>query len=183
MWNPKFGGHQEVSPMLPNFLVYMQSFWMLGTIHYAFILDGAPHQIRTWHKLTAMCGTVLGSRLVYLTPGSIAWFLFAAKVPGLIESLLTVNHARGVYYTKGSVYMAVFGTVFNSMMRFIVEPVLLWKIIRATFELATPLDILFGIGSIGLVGIHLVFSVRAIKGLPKLISKFNAVQEKANKNE
>ena len=128
-------------------------------------------------------GISLGSRLVYLTPGSIAWFLFAAKVPGLIESLLTVNHARGVYYTKGSVYMAVFGTVFNSMMRFIVEPVLLWKIIRATFELATPLDILFGIGSIGLVGIHLVFSVRAIKGLPKLISKFNAVQEKANKNE
>lgn len=181
-WNPKFGGHQEVSPMLPTFMTFMQIFWTLGLIHYGFMLDGAPHQIRTWHKVGAICATAIGSRLVYYSPGSIAWVLFAAKVPGLIESLLTVNHARGIYYTKWSVYIAVFGTVFNSVMRFIVEPVLLWNVVNGSIALATPLDIVFGAGSVGLLGIHWVFSIRAVKGLPKLLSKFNAVQQKASKN-
>ena len=147
------------------------------------MLDGAPHQIRTWHKIGAVCGTVIGSRVVYFSPGSVAYFLYAAKVPGLIESLLTVAHVRGIFYTKGSVALAVFGTVFNSVMRFIVEPILVWKLSKACIGMATPLDIFFGIGFIGLIGIHLFFSVKAMQGLPKLLSKFKAVQENANKNE
>lgn len=67
-------------------------------------------------------------------------------------------------------------------MRFIVEPVLLWNVVNGSIALATPLDIVFGAGSVGLLGIHWVFSIRAVKGLPKLLSKFNAVQQKASKN-
>lgn len=178
LWDPSFGVPPSTQ-YLPSLLEFMQPFWILGTIHYAIMLDNGPHQIRTWHKICAVCTTAIGLRIVYHAPNCAAHFVFAAKVPGLIESLCTVAHVRGIFYTKAGVGLAIFGTFYNSIMRFMVEPLVMYKVsLEMVPNMISPLDILFSVGTVSLLFIHMFFSIKAIRGLPKLVQKLK-IQSKS----
>ena len=155
-------------------LTFMQQvffpFWILGTIHYWFMLDKREY-VRTLHKIVLFNATLIGKKLLGCTLDCVALYYLAAKIPGLFESFGTVAHARG----KSVVYFLFVANIFNALFRFIIEPIIIANVLtnKDIYRSLTTFDCVNIAGSIVLLFVHLYFTYRAITGFSKLHRKMS----------
>lgn len=163
-------------------LTFMQQvffpFWILGTIHYWFMLDKREY-VRTLHKIVSFNATLIGKRLLGCTLDCVALYYLAAKIPGLFESFGTVARARGILYTKPVVYFLFVANIFNALFRFIIEPIIIANVLtnKDIYRLLTTFDFVNIAGSVVLLFVHLYFTYRAIIGFSKLYRKMSNMQK------
>ena len=157
-------------------LIFMQQvffpFWILGTIHYWFILDKREY-IKILHKFVSFNATLFGNRLFGCTLDCVALYYVAAEIPSLLESFGTIAHTRGILYKKPVVYFLFVANIFNALCRFIMEPIIIANVLtnKDIYRSLTPFDYVNTFGLVALLFLHLYFTYRAIIGFLKLYRK------------
>ena len=162
-------------------LTFMQQvffpFWILGTIHYWFMLDKREY-IKILHKFVSFNTTLIGNRLFEYSLDCVALYYVVAKVPSLLESFGTVAYARGILYKKPVVYFLFVANIFNTLCRFIIEPLIIANVPtnKDIYRSLTTFDYVNIAGLVVLLFLHLYFTYRALIGFSKLYRKMSNME-------